>query len=340
MQPGYRTLARSRPQNALDTLFADEEARTVAAKESPAPSRPPDDLDLQFAEERSAPRKPATRSTRPALFGSSPYVVVALVTLFSVASPLLFSQRQVPEESRPLPSVDLPVATTSEPITLPPAPAPSTPVTPATANATPRPTREAARAPASSTATRTRPTVTPPPPPTRTLTPPPSSRLVSTPTRSAVIPTVQLASRTSETLGALPESAVSAPAPPPPPPVVHARSTEPVAEPVDQRAGVMATLRRYEAAYSALDARAVRTVWPSVNQGALSRAFDSLASQTIRLGNCNVTVRAPTARAVCAGTATWAPRIGGGREHQDRRTWTFSLAQRDQSWAIVSAEMR
>jgi hypothetical protein len=102
----------------------------------------------------------------------------------------------------------------------------------------------------------------------------------------------------------------------------------------------MATLRRYEAAYTALDARAVRTVWPSVNQGALSRAFDSLASQTIRLGNCNVTVRAPTARAVCAGTATWVPRIGGGREHQDRRTWTFSLAQRDQSWAIVTAEMR
>jgi hypothetical protein len=102
----------------------------------------------------------------------------------------------------------------------------------------------------------------------------------------------------------------------------------------------MATLRRYEAAYSALDARAVRTVWPGVNQGALSRAFDSLTSQTVRLGNCNVTVRAPTARAICTGTATWVARIGGGREHQDRRTWTFSLAQRDQSWTIVSAEMR
>jgi hypothetical protein len=338
MQPGYRTLARSRPQNALETLFADEEARAVSPKEPPAPSRlPTAELDLElFAEENHAQRKTVTRSARPARVGSSPHIVVALVTLFSIASPLLLSQRREPEEPGPptvnahhasdvvLPAVDVPVATTSEPIATPPPPPPAKPTPP--------------RAPAA--ATRTRPIVTPPPP-RRAIIPPPASRPAVPPARPAVIPGVQLASRTSDALGALPESDVSAPAPPTPS-VVHARSTEPVAaaEPVDQRAGVMATLRRYEAAYTALDARAVRTIWPGVNQGALSRAFDSLARQTIRLGNCNVTVRAPTARAVCAGTATWVPRIGGGREHQDRRTWTFSLAQRDQSWAIVSAEMR
>jgi hypothetical protein len=141
-----------------------------------------------------------------------------------------------------------------------------------------------------------------------------------------------------ETLGTLPVSLVAPPAPPPP--AVDARPRGPAPEGIDERAAVLATLRRYEAAYSALDARAVRTVWPSVNQGALSRAFESLAAQNIRLGNCTVTVRAPTARAICAGSATWVPRIGGGKPREDRRTWTFSLAQRDQSWSIVSAEMR
>ena len=355
MQPGFRTQLRAKPQNALETLFADEDARTVTAKVAPETKSQADDpnpnfdlnpnlnldldLDLQpFADEL----KPSRRFAWPALFGSSPFVVALLVALFSITPPLLLSRHREPERSSPLAAIahdagelkasapEPPVATTSEPIIAPytpPAPPariaePPTPARRAVPKVTQPPVRETSRAPVSNTPTKSA-AVSPPTPP-----------------RPAVIPKMQPAPRTIDTLGTLPVSLVTPPAPAPTLPAVDVRAKGPIADPVDERASVLATLRRYEAAYSALDARAVRTVWPTVNQGALSRAFESLASQNIRLGNCAVAVRAPTARAVCAGTATWVPRIGGGKQREDRRTWTFSLAQRDQSWSIVSAEMR
>ena len=342
MQPGFRTQLRAKPQNALETLFADEDARTVTAKVAPDlnPNLNLDlDLDLElrpFADEL----KPSRRFAWPALFGSWPFVVALLVALFSITPPLLLSRHREPERSSPLAAIahdagelkasapEPPVATTSEPIIAPytpPAPPariaePPTPAKRAVPKVTQPPVRETSRAPVSNTTTKSV-YVSPPPQP-----------------RPAVIPMLQPAPRTIDTLGTLPVSLVTPPAPTLP--AVDVRAKGPIADPVDERASVLATLRRYEAAYSALDARAVRTVWPTVNQGALSRAFESLASQNIRLGNCAVSVRTPTARAVCAGTATWVPRIGGGKQREDRRTWTFSLAQRDQSWSIVSAEMR
>ena len=366
MQPGFRTLARARRPDALETLFADETAVAPPRPDAPpAPRpidvvapRPIDDLDLQlFAEERVSPPRPSRRVSWPTISGSSPYVVALLVALFTVAAPMLLLQRTEPERSDPLtvvaqqasdvaPSIpDLPVATTSEAIVEPSAPPPSAPsAAPAARSSTSRPPAK----PAAEKPVATKPVASKPatPPPARE---PYRAPLRSTPTKSlasvpappqpaAVIPVLQPATRSVETLGTLPVSLVAPPAPPPP--AVDARPRGPVPEGIDERAGVLATLRRYEAAYSALDARAVGTVWPSVNQGALSRAFESLAAQNIRLGNCTVTVRAPTARAICAGTATWVPRIGGGKPREDRRTWTFSLAQRDQSWSIVSAEMR
>ena len=370
MQPGFRTLARARRPDALETLFADETAVAPPRPDAPqAPRpievvtpRPIDDLDLQlFAEERVQPPRPSRRVSWPTISGSSPYVVALLVALFTVASPFLLSQQTEPERSDPLtvvaqqasgvaPSIpDLPVATTSEAIVEPSAPPPSAPsAAPAARSSTSRaPAKPAAEKPVATKPVATKPVATKPapPPPVRepTLTSTPTKSLASVPASPppqppAVIPVLQPATRSVETLGTLPVSLVAPPAPPPS--AVDARPRGPAAEGIDERAAVLATLRRYEAAYSALDARAVRTVWPSVNQGALSRAFESLAAQNIRLGNCAVTVRAPTARAICAGTATWVPRIGGGKPREDRRTWTFSLAQRDQAWSIVSAEMR
>ena len=272
-------------------------------------------------------------------------MVALLVALFSITPPLLLSRHSEPERSSPLAVIaqdagelkasapEPPVATTSELITAPYTPAapleriaePPAPAKRAAPKVTQPPVRETSRARVNNTPTPKSAYVSPPPP-----------------QRPAVIPTLQPAPRTIDTLGTLPVSLVTPPAPAPAPtlPAVDVRAKGPIADPVDERASVLATLRRYEAAYSALDARAVRSVWPSVNQGALSRAFESLASQNIRLGNCAVTVRAPTARAVCAGTSTWVPRIGGGKQRENRRTWTFSLAQRDQSWSIVTAEMR
>jgi hypothetical protein len=105
-------------------------------------------------------------------------------------------------------------------------------------------------------------------------------------------------------------------------------------------AGVRGALDRYAAAYSALDANAAGRVWPHVNRAALGRAFDSLASQQISLGECRIDISGQAARASCAGTATWAPKVGGGGERTEARRWTFELARAGAEWQIVNARVQ
>jgi hypothetical protein len=106
-----------------------------------------------------------------------------------------------------------------------------------------------------------------------------------------------------------------------------------------QDALVRGTLESYAAAYSRLDADAAQRVWPVVNVDALSRAFDTLASQRVSLGDCRIQVDGTSAQARCAGTATWTPKVGGG-EHTDERNWTFELSKANGRWEIVSARVQ
>jgi hypothetical protein len=103
---------------------------------------------------------------------------------------------------------------------------------------------------------------------------------------------------------------------------------------------VRSVLSRYASAYSTLDAAAAHRVWPGVNRAALARAFDSLASQQISLGDCRIDVAATNARARCAGSATWAPKVGGGEARTEARDWTFELARAANGWQIVSARVQ
>ena len=98
-------------------------------------------------------------------------------------------------------------------------------------------------------------------------------------------------------------------------------------------------LARFAEAYSSLSATAARQVWPSVDARSLSRAFEGLESQQVSLGNCRVTLEASTARAECAGSATWTPKVGGGRRTEARR-WEFDLARDNGAWLIVQARAR
>ena len=102
---------------------------------------------------------------------------------------------------------------------------------------------------------------------------------------------------------------------------------------------VRAVLRRYETAYSTLDADAASVVWPGVNRGALARAFDGLSSQQVSLGSCDVTVNGPAARATCSGSATWQPKVGGGVRTEARR-WSFDLRKNGEAWRIERAIAR
>lgn len=121
-------------------------------------------------------------------------------------------------------------------------------------------------------------------------------------------------------------------------------SAAPVAEASPSEASqdsvVRTLLNRYASAYSALDADAAQRVWPGVNRAALSRAFDGLASQQISLGDCRIDVAAASARAVCAGSATWAPKVGDGASRTEARDWTFALARAATGWQIVSARVQ
>jgi hypothetical protein len=141
-------------------------------------------------------------------------------------------------------------------------------------------------------------------------------------------------------------SASAAPTPPPLPtaPISEARTAGAPraaegASRVDPQAAVRATLARYEAAYSGLNVSAARAVWPAVDQRALARAFDGLASQRVALDNCDVTVNGPSARATCSGSAEWTPKVGGGQHRQNRR-WAFELANNGGAWQILRADAK
>ena len=119
-----------------------------------------------------------------------------------------------------------------------------------------------------------------------------------------------------------------------------ARETAAPAEPaVRDETVVLSVLQRYEAAYSNLDAAAASAVWPAVDRGALARAFNGLASQRVSLGDCDISVNGPSARATCSGSATWRPKVGGG-SHTENRRWNFELRKAGENWKIEKALIR
>jgi hypothetical protein len=77
-----------------------------------------------------------------------------------------------------------------------------------------------------------------------------------------------------------------------------------------------------------------------VNRAALSRAFNGLAEQEIALGNCAIDVRDAVARASCAGSATWAPKVGSGGSRTDPRRWSFELHKSTDGWLISAARVQ
>jgi hypothetical protein len=169
---------------------------------------------------------------------------------------------------------------------------------------------------------------------------------------SSPAPPVPPAPATTETLAPLPVDAslsaaglgtparvsIDIPTPAPAPASApEARNTP--TEPPSQEPAVRAVLARFAEAYSSLSASAARQVWPSVDARSLSRAFDGLESQQVLLGNCSVKVAASTARAECSGSATWAPKVRGGRRTEARR-WEFDLARTNGAWLILRARAR
>jgi hypothetical protein len=103
---------------------------------------------------------------------------------------------------------------------------------------------------------------------------------------------------------------------------------------------VQTALTRYQSAFSALDAREVVRVWPTVNAQNLSRAFDRLESQEISLEGCQVDVHDARAEATCKGTARYVPRVGSRSTRVERRQWKFNLVKARDEWLIGAVDVR
>jgi hypothetical protein len=96
----------------------------------------------------------------------------------------------------------------------------------------------------------------------------------------------------------------------------------------------------YRDAYQRLDAEAARAVWPSVDAGALARAFRDLSSQRVDFDGCVVSGEGDTAQATCTGRTTFVPRVGGASAVTAAREWRFRLRRGGGAWVIESAEVR
>jgi hypothetical protein len=132
-----------------------------------------------------------------------------------------------------------------------------------------------------------------------------------------------------------PSESTPPPAPTPPPAAPVAVSASAV---LGDEQGVKQALQRYRSAYDRLDARLAHTVWPSVNEAALARAFDSLQSQSLTFTACDVAFSGPAAVATCEGTMRYTPRVGSRDSRVEPHVWTFTLRKRGPEWQIDSVK--
>ena len=121
------------------------------------------------------------------------------------------------------------------------------------------------------------------------------------------------------------------------PAVINAVHVDRTAE---EQVRVADVLRRYARAYGDLDVSAAREVWPDVDQRALARAFDGLASQTVSFADCQIDVQGTTANASCHGQASYVGKVGRGAPRTEPRTWRFQLRRDGETWKIANAEAR
>jgi len=161
---------------------------------------------------------------------------------------------------------------------------------------------------------------------------------------SAALPIVSTIGSTTPTTAVVPAASpaaaatvIAAPPAGPPVPDAAAAAAARVAVP---RAAVESVLGRYARAFSSLDARSAKTVWPNVNQRNLERAFEGLQQQHFDLGACDITVLPPRALALCDGTARYTPKVGDRKERIEPRRWTFHLRQDGQDWSIENIDTR
>jgi hypothetical protein len=335
---------------ALESGFLDD-ARAAVAEARRLSSGLPEIAEMEARIERASHPQPlAARRPARRAWAAAAVLVASGLTAFGWL-----------EMRPPAPALEQPAPSPANSAT--PAPAPAQPAAPSikieTESVPPVVTRGLApppKTPDEPRATQSARANTPPPetpaeaapqPAPQPASPPPSpvsnaidqtaARVLDAEVAPASLPDVARAASTSR------EPARSAAEPAPPPPVVEGRAEtkpKPSAPEVTDADLVRRVLDRYADAYTRLDADAAQSIWPSVNHAALARAFNGLAEQKIAFADCAVDVQSSGARAVCSGSATWQPKVGGSGPRTDARHWAFDLQKAGDGWVIRDARVQ
>jgi hypothetical protein len=107
---------------------------------------------------------------------------------------------------------------------------------------------------------------------------------------------------------------------------------------ISEDSRISTVLNQYASAYGQLNAKAVRSIWPSVDERALAKAFANLSSQSMSFDNCDINVNGATARASCRGRASYIQKVGSQERHIEPRTVRFDLKRDGDAWKILKAE--
>jgi hypothetical protein len=109
---------------------------------------------------------------------------------------------------------------------------------------------------------------------------------------------------------------------------------------ITDRASIQDLLNRYQDAFNNLNASAAKTVWPSVDERMLGRAFDQLQRQQVVFSACQTSVTGRLAVSSCQGHASYVPKVGNKTERTETARWTFKLKKGESGWLIDGIESR
>jgi len=97
---------------------------------------------------------------------------------------------------------------------------------------------------------------------------------------------------------------------------------------------------QYVNAFNSLDEQAALTIWPSLDERALTKAFSELAEQELTLEACQVDSTGTRAAVFCHGRLRYVPKIGRQSSRTREGRWTFRLRNTDETWTIESVAIR
>ena len=97
---------------------------------------------------------------------------------------------------------------------------------------------------------------------------------------------------------------------------------------------VRRALHTYEEASEELDVAATANVWPTVDRGALARAFATLKSQGLDFRTCSITVNDARAVANCRGTVQYVRKVGNSIPLTSEQLWVFKMRRSGADWKI------